>query len=141
LSKRGIACDPQWMNAKSKATRRSAHNVVIVCAEEEVRDVVAHWLTLHGMEVVVADDGYQAARALRRGSSWLITDRVLPPWPGLDPFLDLRSRYPDLNIVFVEGTNVHDTILARVTGANATLSRPLTRQAVIGALSFADAAE
>ena len=129
------------MKKRSKAGRRSAENVVIVCAEEEVRDVVTHWLTLDGMDVVVAADGYQASRALKRGSGWLITDRVLPPWPGLEPFLDLRSRYPDLNIVFVEGTNVHDTILARVTGANATLSRPLKRQAVIGALGFADAAE
>jgi len=102
---------------------------------------VAHWLTLNGMDVVVAGDGYQAARALKRGSAWLITDRVLPPWPGLDPFLDLRTRYPNLSIVFVEGANVHDTILARVTGANATLSRPLTRQAVVDALVFADAAE
>jgi DNA-binding NtrC family response regulator len=130
------------MERKRKAaTRRRADNVVIVCAEEEVRDVIAHWLTASGMNVIVADDGYQAARALRRGSAWLVTDRVLPPWPGLDPFLDLRDRYPSLHIVFVEGPNIHETILARVTGASATLSRPLTRQAVVGAVSFADAAE
>ena len=74
-----------------------------------------------------------------RGSRWLVTDRVLPPWPGLDPFLDLRSRYPNLNIVFVEGSNIHDTILARVTGAETTLSRPLKRQAVLEAVGFASA--
>jgi DNA-binding NtrC family response regulator len=129
------------MKQKSKVTRRSSSHVVIVCAEEEVRDVVAHWLTLNAMSVVVAADGYQASRALKRGGGWLITDRVLPPWPGLDPFLDLRSRYPDLKIIFVEGANIHDTILARVTGANITLPRPLTRQAVVDALGFADAAE
>ena len=129
------------MSTKPRASRRSADSVVIVCAEEDVRDVVAHWLRLNGMDVVVAADGRQAARALKRGSAWLITDRVLPPWPGLDPFLDLRSRYPKLNIIFIEGANVHDTILARVTGAGATLSRPLTRQAVVDALGFADAAE
>ena len=112
---------------------------MIVCAEEEVRDVVAHWLTMNGMNAVVAADGYQAAQALRRGSRWLVTDRVLPPWPGLDPFLDLRSRYPNLNIIFVEGSNIHDTILARVTGAGATLSRPLTRQAVLEAVGVASA--
>jgi DNA-binding NtrC family response regulator len=128
------------MDAKRKAAaRRKADNVVIVCAEEEVRDVVAHWLTMNGMNVVVAADGYQAAQALRQGSRWLVTDRVLPPWPGLDPFLDLRSRYPGLNIVFIEGSNVHDTILARVTGAGTTLTRPLTRQAVLDAVSFASA--
>jgi DNA-binding NtrC family response regulator len=126
------------MDTKRKtASRRNADNVVIVCAEEEVRDVIAHWLLKDGMNAVVAVDGYEAAKALRRGSRWLVTDRVLPPWPGLDPFLDLRSRYPGLNIVFVEGSNVHDTILARVTGAGATLSRPLTRQAVLDAVGFA----
>jgi DNA-binding NtrC family response regulator len=128
------------MNTKSKAAGRRTSGIVIVCAEEEVRDVVAHWLTLSGVRVVIAADGYQAARALKRGAAWLITDRVLPPWPGLDAFLDLRSRYPGLGIIFIEGTNVHDTILARVTGASVTLTRPLTSQAVVEALSTADAA-
>jgi DNA-binding NtrC family response regulator len=128
------------MDTKRKAaSRRKTDNVVIVCAEEEVRDVVAHWLVKNGMNAVVAADGYEAAKALRHGSRWLVTDRVLPPWPGLDPFLDLRSRYPDLNIIFIEGTNIHDTILARVTGAGATLARPLTRQAVLDAVGFASA--
>ena len=128
------------MDTKRKAaSRRKADNVVIVCAEEDVRDVIAHWLTMNGMNAVVAANGYEAARALRRGSRWLVTDRVLPPWPGLDPFLDLRSRYPNLNIVFVEGSNIHDTILARVTGAGTTLSRPLKRQAVLEAVGFASA--
>lgn len=125
---------------RKTSSRRATDKVVVVCAEEEVRDVITYWLTLNGIDVVVAANGYQAKQALGRGGSCLITDRVLPPWPGLDPFLDLRSRYPELNIVFVETGNVHDAILARVTGANTTLPRPLTRQAVVNALNVADVA-
>lgn len=115
-----------------------AHNgageIVILCAEEEVRDVIAYWLSSQPGKAVVAEDGYHAAKVLQNGGRWLVTDRVLPPWPGLDTFLTLRGRYPNLRIAFVESGNVHDGILARVTGASALLPRPLTRQAVNEAL-------
>lgn len=128
-------------NANGARGSAAAPDVVVVCAEEEVRDVVAHWLTSHRMKVLAAEDGYEAAKALRAGCRWLITDRVLPPWPGLDQFLSLRSRYPTLGIIFIESPNIHDGILARVTGANVTLPRPLTRHAVLEAFGLADAAE
>jgi DNA-binding NtrC family response regulator len=127
------------MDTKRKAERRAPASVVVVCSQEESRDVIAHWLTSQGVKVAVAATGYEAARALRAGARRLITDRVLPPWPGLDPFLELRSRYPDLGIVFIEGPNVHDAILARVTGAETTLPRPLTRQAVVEAAGLVGA--
>lgn len=111
-------------------------DVIILCAEEEVRDVIAYWLTSLPARAFVADDGYHAARILNDGPCrWLITDRVLPPWPGLDTFLDLCADHPRLRIAFVENGNLHDGILARVTGATALLKRPLTRQTVIDALA------
>ncbi|MBI3705035.1 MAG: hypothetical protein HY244_14600 [Rhizobiales bacterium] len=111
-------------------------DVIILCAEEEVRDVIAYWLTSQPARTFVADDGYHAARILNDGPCrWLVTDRVLPPWPGLDGFLDLRADHPHLRIAFVENGNLHDGILARVTGATALLKRPLTRQSVIDALA------
>lgn len=113
-----------------------AGDVIILCAEEEVRDVIAYWLTSQPARTFVADDGYHAARILNGGPCrWLVTDRVLPPWPGLDTFLDLCADHPRLRIAFVESDNIHDGILARVTGATALLKRPLTRQAVIDALA------
>ena len=113
-----------------------AGDVIILCAEEEVRDVIAYWLTSLPARTFVADDGYHAARILNdRSCQWLVTDRVLPPWPGLDTFLDLRADHPHLRIAFVESGNIHDGILARVTGATALLKRPLTRQTVIDALA------
>jgi DNA-binding NtrC family response regulator len=124
--------------APTSATRHdgTAGDVIILCAEEEVRDVIAYWLTSLPARTFVADDGYHADRILHDGSCrWLVTDRVLPPWPGLDTFLTLRADHPHLRIAFVENGNIHDGILARVTGATAFLKRPLTRQSVIDALA------
>lgn len=130
---------PLIHDADRKSTTRhngSASDVIILCAEEEVRDAIAYWLTPQPAQTFVAEDGYHATRILNDGPCrWLVTDRVLPPWPGLDGFLDLRENYPHLRIAFVENGNLHDGILARVTGATALLKRPLTRQTVIDALA------
>jgi DNA-binding response OmpR family regulator len=121
--------------SKSKQVHTHKHdNIVILCAEEEVRDVIAYWLSSQQTRAVVAGDGYHASEVLQNGCRWLITDRVLPPWPGLDTFLTLRSQHPDLRIAFIESGNVHDGILAKVTGASVLLPRPLSRQALAQAL-------
>jgi twitching motility two-component system response regulator PilG len=110
-------------------------DVVILCAEEEIRDVIAYWLTSLPARTVVAEDGYHAAKLMQNGCRWLFTDRVLPPWPGLDTFLSIRAHHPRLRIAYVENGTLHDGILARVTGANVLLQRPLTRQAVVDAIT------
>ena len=111
-------------------------DVVILCAEEEVRDVIAYWFTTLPTRTFIADDGYHATRLLEEGERrWLVTDRILPPWPGLATFLQLRHRYPNLHIAFIENGNFQDRILARVAGATVLLQRPLTRKAVIEALA------
>jgi DNA-binding response OmpR family regulator len=122
-------------HARRDAPDGEAAEIIILCAEEEVRDVLAYWLGTPAMKAQVAADGYQAARLLQNGGRWLVTDRVLPPWPGLDTFLNLRSQYPEAQIAFIESGNIHDGILARVTGASAVLARPLSRHTLIDVLS------
>jgi DNA-binding response OmpR family regulator len=115
--------------------------VVILCGEEEVRDVIAYWFTSLPVPTVVADDGHHANRILReRNCRLLVTDRVLPPWPGLDTFRTLRSHNPRLRVAYVDSGNIHDRILASIVGATDCLSRPLTRRVVIEALIRTDAA-
>ncbi|MDI1346392.1 MAG: hypothetical protein PSV22_20175 [Pseudolabrys sp.] len=128
---------PNTQTRSSPAPLKAPGEIVILCAEEEVRDVLAYWLGGSAC-AVVADDGYHAAKLLRNGCRWLVTDRVLPPWPGLDTLIALRSNHPQLRIAFVESGNIHDGILARVTGATMLLQRPLTRQAISEALARAD---
>jgi DNA-binding response OmpR family regulator len=108
---------------------------VVLCAEEHVRDIVAHWLDGAATRVHVAADGADADRALRDPTvHLLVTDRVLPPWPGLSTFMQLRALNPRLRVAFVDNGSLDDRILARVTGASHVLSQPLRRQEVIDAL-------
>jgi DNA-binding response OmpR family regulator len=126
-------------NAPMHCETSPAGAIVILCAEEDARDVIAYWLGTSG-PVVVAEDGYHAARLLDDGGRWLVTDRVLPPWPGLGTFLELHGRYPRLRIAFIENGSREERILARVTGANVLLAKPLTRRALSAALLQPDAA-
>jgi DNA-binding response OmpR family regulator len=134
------------MNAPNRLInkRRARRNhedgdIVILCAEQELRDAIAYWLSSRPAKAVVADDGYHAAKVLQNGCQWLVTDRVLPPWPGLDNFLTLRSTHPQLRIAFIENGNLDDRILARVTGADVLLRRPLSRKIVSDALALTPA--
>ena len=109
--------------------------VVVLCAEEELRDVITYWFMSLPVRTFVTTDGYAANVTLRAmGSGLLITDRVLPPWPGLDTFRRLQCANPYLRIAFVDDGGRDGAMLARLTGANAVLSRPLSRKQVLGAL-------
>jgi DNA-binding response OmpR family regulator len=128
---------PNTLINKRRARRNHEDgDIVILCAEEELRDAIAYWLSSRPAKAVVADDGYHAAKVLQNGCQWLVTDRVLPPWPGLDNFLTLRSTHPHLRIAFIENGNLDDRILARVTGADVLLRRPLSRKTVSDALAL-----
>lgn len=131
---------PQRLTSKRRA--RPDHqqgDIVVLCANEELRDAIAYWLSSQAAKTVIADDGYHAAKVLQNGCLWLVTDRVLPPWPGLDNFLSLRSTHPQLRIAFIENGNLDDRILARVTGASVLLRRPLSRKTVSDALALTSA--
>jgi DNA-binding response OmpR family regulator len=109
--------------------------VVILCAEEELRDVITYWFTSLSIGTYPTTDGYEANRVLKTTvAGLLVTDRVLPPWPGLDTFRQLRSANPRLRIAFVDDGSRNGVILARVTGATVVLTRPLSRRQVIEAL-------
>jgi len=125
------------MSLQQSSTRRNHDSsIIVLCAIEETRDIIAHWCAALPARTLVADDGYHANSILQESPNpILVTDRVLPPWPGLDVFPTLRSRNPDLRIAFVENGNVHDSILAKVTGATISLPRPLPRGGVVESLA------
>jgi len=113
----------------------AAPEAVVLCAEESVRDLIAYWLMTLPARAVVGADGSSVNRLLRRDNCrLLVTDRTLPPWPGLDTFLDLRSSNPGLRIAFVDSGSLDSWILARVTGATHLLPRPLARKDLVAAL-------
>lgn len=121
--------------AQSAPSSADAPSVIVLSSEEALRDAVAYWFTSLSVPTVATADGYEANRALKHGGvGLLITDRLLPPWPGLDTFRDLQSANPRLRVAYVDDGSWDGAILARIAGATVILSRPLDRRRVIEAL-------
>jgi DNA-binding response OmpR family regulator len=133
--------DERMPTAQDTAGDACEGDVVVLCAEEEVRDVIAYWLSTLPLRSVIAESGYHASKVLGTNTCrLLVTDRVLPPWPGLDTFLGLRARHPKLRIAFVDSGNSEERLLARVTGATEFLARPLSRRALLAAVGYVEGA-
>lgn len=110
-------------------------SVVVLCAEQEVRDVIAYWFTSLSVPTFATTDGYVAGTALKVPEArLLVTDRVLPPWPGLGTFREIQSANTHVTVAFVDDGSRDGALLARLTGANVVLRRPLDRRQVVGAL-------
>ena len=93
----GICEHEQWclisMVSHSGPSQTRAPSVVVLSADEMLRDAVAYWFKSLEILTVATADGYEANRVIEEGGvRLLITDRVLPPWPGLDTFPPASDR-------------------------------------------------
>ncbi|HEX4892987.1 MAG TPA: hypothetical protein VFV47_06830 [Hyphomicrobiaceae bacterium] len=114
---------------------------VVLSADESVRCRVAYWLRESGHHAIEAPTGYAARRAIVGGATkLLITDRLLPPWPGLDTIYSLKQAVSSLTVGFL-GDGVPDNRrLALQAGADLILPSPLRRVHVLDAIAIADPA-
>ena len=72
------------MNLHCGSSTKQAPAVIVLSSEETLRDAVAYWFNSLSIPTIATADGYEANRALKDvGAGLLITDRLLPPWPGL----------------------------------------------------------
>lgn len=115
-------------------------DAIVLCADEAARDTLAFWLSSSGVRTGVARSGREARDMLVRGAHLLITDRLLPPWPGLDAFIPLKQARAGLKIAFIDDGVPDNRTLARSAGADLILPRPLRRAAVMEAYVSSDAA-
>ena len=117
-----------------QAPGNSRGDVLILCADETSRDALAYWLRSSNVATDVAADGYEATERLRSGAfRLLVTDRLVPPWPGLDAFVRLKQRMSGLRIAFIDDGMPDTQALARAAGADIILPRPLRRASVLQA--------
>lgn len=109
--------------------------VVVLCADRDVGEVVAYWFASSSIPVFSTTDGYEANVVLKAmDGGLLVTDRALPPWPGLDHFKQLIAANPHLRIAYIDDGGRESDVLARLTGAHVVLSKPLDARTVLGAL-------
>lgn len=124
---------------KPRRTRRRACLAVFVdCADPGRRDLLRYWLTQSGYDV------HDVARLSRRivddeaVTPILLTDRFGPEHLGAPTVAQLKEARPGLRVIVVgHGRAFEDEelSLARAAGADATLSAPPDRDALLQLLT------
>lgn len=106
--------------------------VLVVSDDPEERAVTCDLLKDDGYVVVEANDGKEAEAVLSaREVDLMITDIVMPEQDGLETILSVRAVHPGLKIIAVgesEAEALYQVRTARLLGADAVLSKPLTRR-------------
>lgn len=128
-------------SASKREPLREPQAVLVLCADPDLSVRIVHWIGEAYHSPMRALDGYSASQMLDEGGvQALVTDRLLPPWPGLDPLDLLRKSGRDLAIIYVGDGDADNGTLARAAGATHVLPCPLRRQSVLDALSRQGAA-
>jgi DNA-binding response OmpR family regulator len=114
--------------------------IVLLCLDERYQTTLAHWLLSDGMRVEIADGGRRAKELLGAGKRrvLLVTDRVLPPWPGLPRLAALKRSSAQLRIVAIDKGDSDSRYVAFAAGADAVISPPLRRDEVMRAIRVAE---
>ena len=117
-------------------------NVVVLCLDEHYPTTLAHWLRPSGIRVEIAESGRQAKQLLHMAERWvLVTDRVLPPWPGLPRLASLKRSHRLLRIVAIDRGDADSRYVALAAGADAVVSPPLRRNVAMRAIGVAEGAD
>lgn len=81
----------------------AGHRVLVVEDDEQVRELVATYLSKEGFSVSEASEVTEAIRELRSEYDVLVTDLRLPGGSGIDLISATRSRWPDTQILVITG--------------------------------------
>jgi two-component system phosphate regulon response regulator OmpR len=99
--------------------------VLVVDDDRSIREMLAQYLSSHGYEVVLAEDGNAMRSAIERSAPDLVLlDLKLPQEDGLTLARYLRERY-DVGIIMVTGAGgVVDRIVGLEVGADDYVAKP-----------------
>ena len=86
-------------------TEPTAHIILVVDDEEEVREILAEALEDFGYAVVTAASGEEALPVLHNGRNieMVITDVRMPGMSGLELAEEIRHRWPGVKVVLISG--------------------------------------
>ena len=115
---------------------RPAWSVLVIDADESIRNLFELTLTSVGYRVVVAKDGREVtARMREQPFDLIVTDLAMPERERIETIQTLRKERPDLKIVAVSGA-FGGTLLdvAKALGANVALAKPVSPDVLLAAV-------
>jgi DNA-binding response OmpR family regulator len=118
-----------------RTTRTSSWRILVVDDEEGMREWLAEVLQSAGHQVFTARDGLEAkSLAKRQALELVITDISMPNEEGLGTIRFLRKMHPDVKIIALSGVDPEVLQDAKILGANAALTKPVTMKMLLKCL-------
>jgi pilus assembly protein CpaE len=107
----------------------AGERVLFVDDEEQIRKLLSTWLTRHGYEVSVANDGWEALKAIRaKAPDLVITDVNMPNMNGLELTRRLRGdhRTARIPVIMLSARKQADDVLSGYAeGADEYIPKPV----------------
>src|SRR5205823_2675818 len=112
-----------------------SHRILIVDDTNEVRTLFCRVLAAEGYDIVEAADGISALQACQNLDGdvhLLLTDINMPGMCGMELAARLRSRYPEVYVLYISGQSEGDRLQAQPTDHRCGfLSKPFLQQTLI----------
>jgi pilus assembly protein CpaE len=103
--------------------------ILFVDDEEQIRKLLSTWLTRHGYEVTIANDGWEALKAIRaKAPDLVITDVNMPNMNGLELTRRLRAdhRTARIPVIMLSARKQADDVLTGYAeGADEYIPKPV----------------
>jgi CheY-like chemotaxis protein len=109
-------------------------SVLVADDEEQIRDLLMHWLVTAGHTVTSVASGDEARKVIRQQNfDVVVTDVLMPDGDGIQLITDLKEAQPAARIVAISGGGRYvdgDNCLkiARGFGAHAAVLKPFSRE-------------
>jgi pilus assembly protein CpaE len=107
----------------------SGERILFVDVEEQIRKLLSTWLTRHGYEVTVANDGWEALKAIRtKAPDLVITDVNMPNMNGLELTRRMRAdhRTARIPVIMLSARKQADDVLTGYAeGADEYIPKPV----------------
>jgi DNA-binding response OmpR family regulator len=119
--------DPRTtVDVASKIATRLA---LLLCTDGEVHDLAECWLAAAGMHVISASSAQEATRRIVEERIDVLVLDTLPIYlPGLPSLLELKQERPHFHVILISRLDEKPEVsIARISGVDAVLDRPLTR--------------
>ena len=103
--------------------------ILFVDDEEQIRKLLSTWLTRHGYEVSVANDGWEALKAIRaKAPDLVITDVNMPNMNGLELTRRMRAdhRTARIPVIMLSARKQADDVKSKlIAGSYVIFKGPL----------------
>lgn len=99
--------------------------ILVVDDDVRIRELIVDTLSGEGYIVVEAAEGGEGIAKFRAHPfDLIITDLYMPEKEGLETIVELRREFPQLKILAISGARTEQLRIAKMLGADATLSKP-----------------